>query len=146
MKLRIEHLTKDDRQDWERLYRGYAVFYEVPMNDESLNNNWEWIFDETIYCIIAKDESGRGIGLMHYRAMPSPLRGTMIGFLDDLFVEPEARGQGAVDALFDTLKEEAKKHNWSIIRWMTADDNYRGRGVYDKLAKKTSWNIYQLDL
>lgn len=146
MNISISHLTKEDRQDWQRLYEGYAVFYKVPMNDDILNQVWDWIFDETIYCIVAKDENGRAIGLMHYRAMPSPLRGSMVGFLDDLFVEPEVRGQGAVDALFGKLKEEAQSHGWKAIRWITGDDNYRARGVYDKIAKKTAWNLYQLDL
>lgn len=142
----VNHLSKDDRQDWQRLYEGYAAFYKMPMNDDILNQAWEWIFNETIYCIIAKDDSGHGIGLMHFRAKPSPLRGKMVGFLDDLFVEPEARGKGTVEALFEMLKAEGQKHNWPSISWITGDDNYRGRGVYDKIAKKTAWNTYQLEL
>jgi len=36
---------------------------------------------------------GNIVGFAHYRRMPSPLRGQDIGFLDDLFVDPEHRGQ-----------------------------------------------------
>jgi hypothetical protein len=30
------------------------------------------------------------------------------------------------------------------MRWITAENNYRGRGVYDKLSDKTQWVTYQM--
>jgi hypothetical protein len=32
-----------------------------------------------------------------------------------------------------------------MIRWTTADDNYRARGVYDRLATRTTWITYDMD-
>jgi hypothetical protein len=32
------------------------------------------------------------------------------------------------------------------VRWITAEDNYRGRGVYDKLATRTPWVTYDIKL
>ena len=84
--------------------------------------------------------------MMHYREMPSPLRGARAGFLDDLFVKPEYRGQGVVDALFKELKDEARDRSWPFVRWITADDNYRGRAVYDRVAERTKWLTYQLSV
>lgn len=73
------------------------------MNQEILDNVWAWIMDvdHGFYCLLAKDETGQCVGFMHYRAMPSPLRGKMVGFLDDLFVEPKCRGNG-VDSVTNT--------------------------------------------
>jgi len=146
MAITIAHLQADDRSEWEQLYRGYAQFYQVPMTTQILDTVWSWIFDDSsqFYAMVAKDNSGRSVGLMHYRAMASPLRGSMVGFLDDLYVDPSCRGQGVVDALFAALDESARSHGWPIVRWMTADNNYRGRGVYDKLAERTSWLTYQM--
>ena len=31
-------------------------------------------------------------------------------------------------------------------RWITADDNYRARTLYDRVAKKTAWNTYEITL
>ena len=45
---------------------------------------------------------------MHYREMPSPLRGQNVGFLDDLFVHPDYRGKSVVDELFAALRQAAK--------------------------------------
>ncbi|MCA9835771.1 MAG: GNAT family N-acetyltransferase [Trueperaceae bacterium] len=144
----IDFLTTQDKADWEVLYQGYATFYKVPMNEEIMATVWSWIFDEkeAFFALIAKDETGKGIGLMHFREMASPLRGKKVGFLDDLFVLPEARGSGAVDALFKRLQEEAKLRGWPLVRWITADDNFRARAVYDRLAKRTMWITYQMDV
>jgi GNAT superfamily N-acetyltransferase len=93
--------------------------------------------------LIARDADGRAVGLMHCRQMPSPLRGAVVGFLDDLFVEPDVRGQGVVDVLYEALNTLGKQQGWPFIRWITAEDNYRGRAVYDRLSEKTHWITYQ---
>ena len=146
MTISIQAVRSADRMQWQQLYYGYAEFYKVPMNQEILDTVWSWIHDpdQAFYCLIAKTAAGEGVGLMHYRAMPSPLRGAKVGFLDDLYVTPSARGQGIVDQLFEQLNREAKLQRWPMVRWITADNNYRGRAVYDKLAEKTQWNTYQM--
>ncbi|EPJ46282.1 MAG: acetyltransferase [Osedax symbiont Rs2] len=135
----------EDREQWQRLYYGYAEFYQVPMNQKILDQVWSWIFadEQPFYALIAKDEKGQAVGLMHYRSMPSPLRGATVGFLDDLYVDPGTRGSGVVDLLFERLQQQAKVHSWPFVRWITAENNYRGRAVYDRLAEKTQWQTYQ---
>ncbi|GAA5315156.1 MAG: GNAT family N-acetyltransferase [Candidatus Pelagadaptatus aseana] len=146
MDITVEPLTEDDRSQWQQLYRAYADFYEMPMDQQILDRVWGWIFDQgnAFYCQVAKTDSGLLLGLMHFRAMPSPLRGATVGFLDDLYVSPEHRGSGVVDALFAALQQQADDRGWPFVRWITADDNYRGRGVYDKVANKTQWVTYQM--
>ncbi len=147
MNINVKALQPSDRESWERLYKGYAGFYNMPMPDQTLDTVWQWIFDphNRFFALIAKDEWDNAIGLMHYRAMPSPLRGTEVGFLDDLFIDPDCRGKGAVDLMFERLKQEARAHNWPYVRWITAENNYRGRAVYDRLADKTPWQTYQMN-
>lgn len=148
MSISVAALTFEDRPQWEALYQGYADFYQVPMTPEILETVWQWIFGENnaFYCLVATDETNNLVGLMHYRAMPSPLRGKSVGFLDDLFVLPSSRGSGAVDKLFDELEASAKQQGWPLVRWITAENNYRGRAVYDKLSTKTPWQTYQMDI
>ena len=148
MSMQISAPKIEDRAHWETLYYAYAEFYQVPMNEQILDKVWSWIMDanQSFYCLLAKDEDGLCVGLMHYRAMPSPLRGAMVGFLDDLFVMPKARGAGVVEALYAALNHEAKIHGWPIVRWITADNNFRARSVYDKLAQKTHWVTYQMPI
>ncbi|OMH33991.1 GNAT family N-acetyltransferase [Motiliproteus sp. MSK22-1] len=150
----VQLITEDDFLAWSKLYQGYAAFYNVPMNDEILTTVWSWIHDtsQTFYGLIAKDEQGNALGIMHFRAMHSPLRGRMVGFLDDLFIAPDARGKppakgsNVVKALFDELKIQGEAKGWPLMRWITADNNYRARAVYDRLSTRTGWITYQMDL
>ncbi|MEM7292335.1 MAG: GNAT family N-acetyltransferase [Pseudomonadota bacterium] len=148
MSITMRPVSQEDRAQWEPLYHGYAEFYKVPMNDKILDTVWGWIFDENnkFYCLVAENGQGELIGLMHFREMPSPLRGARVGFLDDLFIKPDCRGSGAVEVMFNALADAAREHGWPFLRWITAEDNYRGRRVYDKLSSPTHWRTYQLNV
>lgn len=143
----VESPEHDDKTAWENLYYGYADFYQVPMDQTILDTVWQWIHDPQypFYALVARHPVNDLVGLMHFREMPSPLRGKHVGFLDDLFVTPDHRGEGVVDALFTELQQQCKSKEWPLIRWITADNNYRGRAVYDKLADKTHWVTYQMN-
>ena len=147
MQYTVTALEKNDRNQWETLYRGYADFYQVPMNDEILNCVWEWVFDtqKQFFAMVVKDENGVAVGFMHFCEMASPLRGANVGFLNDLFLDPNCRGNGIVDLMFEHLKKVTQEQGWPFIRWVTADNNYRARAVYDRVANKTQWLTYQLD-
>jgi ribosomal protein S18 acetylase RimI-like enzyme len=138
----------EDKPDWRRLYEGYATFYKRPMDDAIADRVWGWLNDpaHVLEALVAREASGRVVGLAHFRAMPRPLTGTVAGFLDDLFVDPAFRGSGVGDALIGRLKEIGQERGWTVIRWLTADNNYRARGVYDRWATRTSWITYQIDL
>ena len=142
----VEKLKSSDRIEWSMLYKGYAEFYKMPMNDDILDKVWSWIFDKEIkfYAIGIKSSEGELIGFMHFREMPSPLRGSLVGFLDDLYIHPDFRGSGAVQLLFKELKSIANENNWPYVRWITGSDNYRARKVYDKLSGVIDFVTYQM--
>ena len=144
--MKVEQLKQFDRGMWNELYHGYAEFYKMPMNDDILEKVWSWIFNKEIkfYAIGIKSSKGELIGFMHFREMPSPLRGSLVGFLDDLYIHPDFRGSGAVQLLFKELKSIAKENNWPYVRWITASDNYRARKVYDKLSGVIDFVTYQM--
>ncbi len=148
MNINVSHLAESDKQDWQQLYRAYAEFYNMPMEQITLDTVWSWIQNEhkEFYGLIAKDENNQALGLMHCRAMPSPLRGSDVGFLDDLFIVPEARGSEVIDLLYKELNNFGRQQGWPLIRWITAENNYRARNVYDKISDKTAWVTYQLDI
>ena len=136
-----------DWEAWSRLFRGYCAFYEWPASEEHLRRVWSWIHDEgSVEAIVAvpADEPGEPVGLAHLRAWVRPLRGEIAGYLDDLFVDPAVRGTGVVEALFAAIDAAALAHGWSIVRWTTADDNYRARTAYDRVATRTGWITYEM--
>ena len=142
----VEKLNKHNKREWKQLYHGYANFYGMPMNEDILETVWSWIFDDEIkfYAIGVSSIEGELIGFMHFREMPSPLRGSLVGFLDDLYVHPNHRGFGAVQLLFKELKRIARQNGWSYVRWITATDNHRARAVYDKISDTIDFVTYQM--
>eukprot|EP01037_Dinobryon_pediforme_P048430 gene48430-63470_t len=85
------------RADWDRLYAGYAAFYCVEQTPEIRDRVWSWLMDAAhdVKGLLALDAAGAPIGLAHYRPFARPLSASVGGFLDDLFVDPSARGSGA---------------------------------------------------
>jgi ribosomal protein S18 acetylase RimI-like enzyme len=132
------------RQDWDRLYAGYAAFYKVEQTAEMRDRTWGWIMEGRIICLMAVNADGRPVGIAHLREFLRPLVSTVAGFLDDLYVDPAVRGSGAVDDLFAAAKALGRECGWSVIRWITREDNYRARAVYDRLTTRTNWVTYDL--
>lgn len=145
MNLEIAPLATAHRSRWRELFQGYADFYGRPSDDAHKETVWGWLMDpahELEGYVALRD--GEPVGLAHVRRMPSPLRGEDIGFLDDLFVDPAARGARVGDALLAFLAGLAAERGWPVVRWMTGDDNYRARTLYDRVARKTAWNLYEM--
>ena len=143
----IRDIHLKDKKQWEKLYKSYADFYKVEMNDKILQIVWKWLHDKSHEVNgLVYEVDGNIVGLAHYRRMPSPLRGQDIGFLDDLFVDPEYRGQRIGEKLINKLKEISKSKRWNLVRWITREDNLRAKSLYDRVSEKTTWNVYELKL
>ena len=136
--------SKEDRLQWEALYRGYAVFYKVDTGATKLQTLFDWLLDPSHVCegVVALAEDGGLAGLAQFRMMPSPLRGAEAGFLDDLFVDPARRGKGAGAAFLHHVDGIAAARGWPVTTWITRDANYRARGLYDSLSTRNGWIIY----
>ena len=143
----IREIQLKDKEQWEKLYKGYADFYKVEMNEKILQTVWNWLHDKNNEVKGLVYEVDRNIvGLAHYRRTPSPLRGQDIGFLDDLFVDPEHRGQRIGEKILNKLKEISKSKRWNLVRWITREDNLRAKSLYNRVSEKTTWDVYELKL
>lgn len=147
MTLIVRPTAPDDKSAWETLYTGYADFYGATQTPQMRETVWGWLHDEAHdVCGFVAEHNGTLIGLTHYRPFHSPLAAQTRGFLDDLYVDPAARGSGAARALIDAVSDEGRKRGWALIRWITAEDNYRARGLYDQVANRTPWVTYDIPL
>ena len=148
MSVTTDRIAADDRAAWEGLYAGYADFYGVSQTPEMRATVWGWLMDPQVevWGKVARDAQGRAVGIAHYRPFRRPLSASTGGFLDDLFVAPEARGSGAAQALLAAVAEDGRARGWTVLRWITAQDNARARKVYDGVAQATPWVTYDMVL
>lgn len=133
-------VTEGDKNEWRVLFDGYADFYRTSLSDAIADEVWRWLMDpvHVLEGLLARDDDGKAVGLAHVRACPRPLGGCDIGFLDDLYVLPEARGSGVADVLFAALRDLAAEREWPAIRWNTQHFNERGRAFYDRYTSGPS--------
>ena len=141
----IREIQVEDKVQWQMLYKNYARFYKVEVNNQILETVWNWLHDKNhdvnglVYIA-----DGEVVAFAHFRRMPRPLKGTYIGFLDDLFVDTKHRGKKIGEQLINELKKISTAKGWGLVRWLTANDNHRAKKLYDKVAQKTSWDLYEL--
>ena len=147
MAVQIRPPAAADHDQWADLYREYA--HDYPVGDEILDRVWSWILDvdHEVEALVAEDTAGHLVGLAHFRAFARPVLGTYGGYLDDLYVSPAARGTGLADAFLNRLGAIGVERGWSVIRWNTAEANYRARAKYDKFAKRSADRVqYDMEL
>lgn len=137
---------EDDRARWQELFAAYADFYETRLTGEQADLVWGWLHDpgHTLQGVVVRDGGGTPQGLAHFFTYPSTFQTVDACWLEDLFVDRSARGTGAGDALLAHLAQLARDNGWHRVRWITADDNHRARGRYDKVAQRTMWVVYDM--
>ena len=66
----IRKIQLKDKKHWEKLYKGYANFYKVEMNDNILQTVWKWLNDSNHELKgLGYEINGKIVGLAHYRKL-----------------------------------------------------------------------------
>jgi GNAT superfamily N-acetyltransferase len=148
MTFEIRPVSDRDFFNWLPLFASYGDFYGTPVSDEKALLVWSWISENLhgVSALVAQDESGALVGLAHYRTFARPLAGGTGIYIDDLFVAPEARGTGIATALIARVTDIARSQRAGIVRWITAPDNDEAQILYDKVANRTEWVTYDLQV
>ena len=143
--VKIRGIKIEDKNDWKTLFQMYADFYKVEINENTVTAVWQWLHtsEHELQGLVGEINS-KVIAFAHFRRMPSPLRGKDIGFLDDLYVHPDFRGQKIGEKLIEQLKQISKDKRWNLVICITSDNNIRAKKVYDKISNKTNWDVYEL--
>ncbi|MGI9297256.1 MAG: GNAT family N-acetyltransferase [Gammaproteobacteria bacterium] len=129
------------RAEWRDLYFGYAAFYRTPPPDFDIV--WKWLAEGALRGLGAADETGALRGIAHWEKILRPLHSRHLAYLHDLFVAPEMRGRGVGRQLILAAADAAKAEGCATMRWATAADNRAAMRLYDRVADKTSWVIYE---
>ncbi|TDQ05078.1 GNAT family N-acetyltransferase [Labedaea rhizosphaerae] len=131
--IEISPLRPDDRARWEVLARGYKAFYETELADAEYERTWQRLLQaEDVFGSAARLD-GQVVGIAHYLFHANPWTAGSC-YLQDLFVDEAARGQGAARALIEHVAQVARERGVERLYWHTKQDNARARILYDKVA------------
>ncbi len=116
------------------------------MSDDQTNLTWSKLINpqSSIRGLVAENAEGRVIGMCNYITHENTWTATPVCYLEDLFVETGLRGDGVGEAMIQELQERMKTEGWARIYWMTKENNYRARGLYDKFTRADGFVRYVL--
>jgi len=96
---------------------------------------------------LVAEHSGRIVGYALFYPVLSSFRTRWMLWLEDLYVEPDARGTGAGRALMAALARIAESRGWMAMYWDVLDWNAPALGFYERLGASrfaTDWYRYRL--
>jgi GNAT superfamily N-acetyltransferase len=142
-KIIIRNPYNHEYEDWSKIYQQYLGFYQTSLTNEELQKVWSWMFEPTreMLCYFAEIDK-KIVGLVHFRKFIRPIKACVSVFLDDLFVLPEYRGHKIGYQLIEAVKLYSKENNLPLVRWVTGPNNKQAMNLYDSVANKTAWVIY----
>jgi GNAT superfamily N-acetyltransferase len=135
-----------DEAAWRQLWAGYTAFYQTSVPNSVTARTWQRILDPEApifgrLAVFNRVVIGFSVGVLH--------EGTWtiapICYLEDLFVDPNLRGQGFGRRLMQDMIVRAKSKGCSRLYWHTRASN-PARHLYDKFVQADDFVRYRLFL
>lgn len=143
----VRDCLADDEAAWRRLWAGYNRFYGADVPALVTDTAWLRLLDPGAPLLgRLAERAGRVVGFSVSVLHAGTWTIDPICYLEDLFVEAEARGQGVGRALIEDLIALARSRGWSRLYWHTEASNMAARRLYDTFALADGFVRYRLFL
>lgn len=146
--LEIRPLELSDEAEWRRLWTAYLCFYETSLPEDVFRKTFARLTGEdgaSMAGLLAVS-GGRVVGLAHFLFHRSTWSTLDVCYLQDLYADPEVRGTGIGRALIEAVYERAAAAGAPEVYWLTQEFNTTARRLYDRIAGKTPFIVYQKNL
>ncbi len=139
----IRPLTASDRAEWDRLWTGYLEFYKTSLPKSQYDLTFNRFLDpaEPMFAYLAVHE-GKPKGMVHIILQRSTGSVGPSCYLQDLFVDPDARGTRMGRALIEHVYHVVKEAGGTDVDWLTHESNTTARRLYDRVAKNAGFIQY----
>jgi GNAT superfamily N-acetyltransferase len=143
-KLIVRPVTPADRAQWAPLWEGYNRFYKRTLPAAITEMTWSRFFDayEPVHALVG-ERDGQLLGLVHYIFHRSTTMISPTCYLQDLFTNEAARGQGVGRALIEGVYERAREAGAPRVYWQTHETNETAMTLYDKVAERSGFVVYR---
>lgn len=144
----VRELRGTDRAAWQPLWDGYLDFYDEDVDPEVTDLVFQRLVDRgwTAQRGYVAEVEGRVVGIAHVGLQPSTWSVAEDCYLEDLFVEPSARGDGVGRAVVEHLVAEGRDAGWRKLHWLTDSDNTTARRLYDEVGQLADQVRYTINL
>ena len=138
MPCRIEAASAADLNELVRLYIDYRLFYgEPPEQERAAAFIRDRVTQSSGRYFLAWNEAASGrsaIGFVHLMSSTNTLVMRPIWLLEDLYVDPSARGLGVATSLLRYAEDFARSTGAERLTLATAHDNLTAQHIYKKLG------------
>jgi GNAT superfamily N-acetyltransferase len=140
--VQVRAVRAEDLAAWTGLFIAYRSSGGL-VGDGPADVVWSWIGSDehATRCHVAVHD-GALVGFVHFRAFERPILATRGLWVDDLFVDPVARGRGVAARLLDDVRRVADAERYDVVRWTTRESNEPARRAYDRIATQADVVVY----
>lgn len=141
----VRELAPGDFDAWSKLFDGYIEFYNGNVSETTIAATWRRLIErlDGMVGFIALERDTRPVGIANVVFHRSTWSPTVYCYLEDLYVDPSARGEGAGRALIEAVYAEADRRQATRTYWVTATDNAVARRLYDRVAERAPFVQYR---
>ncbi len=105
----VRPLRASDKPEWSRLWRAYLEYYETSRSQDIYDVYFARLLgdDPQDYNGLIAEVDGQAVGLTHYLFHRHGWSVENVCYLQDLYADPEVRGQGIGRALIEGVYDAA---------------------------------------
>lgn len=140
----VRPLRASDKEEWARLWEAYLAFYETSRPRDIYDVYFDRLLgdDPRDFNGLIAEVDGRAVGLTHYLFHRHGWSVEDTCYLQDLYADPDVRGQGVGRALIEAVYDAADQAGAASVYWLTQDFNTPARQLYDRIGVKTPFIKY----
>ncbi|MBK6466897.1 MAG: GNAT family N-acetyltransferase [Rhodobacter sp.] len=147
MTLTIRDAAPGDEAAFLALWQEFCDGYDLTLPEGVTAFTWARLMDPACpLCARLAVLDGVPVGFALHQHHPSSWVMGDDGYLEDLFVAPEARGQGAGRALIEDLVALGRARGWRRLYWLTEITNTTARRLYDRFCGDDGHIRYRMPL
>lgn len=132
----IARVTNDDLDELLVLMRAYCAFYRTAPEDTALLELSRTLIadpEREGEQLLARAAEGTAVGFATLFWSWDTTEAGRIGIMNDLYVDPGARGTGLADRLIAAALERCRLRGAVRMEWQTERENLRAQTVYDRV-------------
>jgi GNAT superfamily N-acetyltransferase len=140
----VRSVAQGDFAQWAPLWEGYNRFYERTLPAAITEMTWTRFFDayEPVRALVA-ERDGQLLGLVHYIFHRNTTMIDPTCYLQDLFTNEAARGQGVGRTLIEGVYAKAREAGAPRVYWQTHETNKTAMKLYDQVAERSGFVVYR---